>query len=128
MDSSHLVKANASAMREAAPANPLEFGPVVPQLQPWLPPQESALREYLRVLIKRKWTVFGVLATIFSLVAIASFKMTPIYEAVGRIAINRPIRIWSISKTPPTLRQTIPILPTWIPRSRSCKVTCSPCR
>jgi len=90
MDSSHLVKANASAMREAAPANPLEFGPVVPQLQPWLPPQESALREYLRVLIKRKWTVFGVLATIFSLVAIASFKMTPIYEAVGRIAINRP--------------------------------------
>src|SRR6202007_1200372 len=52
--------------------------------------QESALREYLRVLIKRKWTVFGVLATIFSLVAIASFKMTPIYEAVGRIAINRP--------------------------------------
>src|SRR5579864_1668208 len=90
MDSSHLVKANASAMREAAPANPLEFGPVVPQVQPWLPSQESALREYFRVLIKRKWTVLGVLATIFSLVAVASFKMTPIYEAVGRIAINRP--------------------------------------
>jgi polysaccharide biosynthesis transport protein len=90
MDPSHLVKANASAIREAAPASPLEFGPVVPQLQPWLPPQESALREYLRVLIKRKWTVLGVLAAIFSIVAIASFKMTPIYEAVGRIAINRP--------------------------------------
>jgi exopolysaccharide transport family protein len=90
MDSSHLVKANASAMREAAPTNPFEFGPSAPQLQPWLPPQESALREYLRVLIKRKWTVLGCLAAIFSIVAVASFKMTPIYEAVGRIAINRP--------------------------------------
>jgi succinoglycan biosynthesis transport protein ExoP len=90
MDSSHLVKANASAIREAAPTNPFEFGPSAPQLQPWLPPQESALREYLRVLIKRKWTVLGCLAAIFSIVAVASFKMTPIYEAVGRIAINRP--------------------------------------
>jgi polysaccharide biosynthesis transport protein len=90
MDSGHLVKANASAIREVAPANSFEFGPAAPPLQPWLPPQESALREYLRVLIKRKWTVLGCLATIFSLVAIASFKMTPIYEAVGRIAINRP--------------------------------------
>jgi uncharacterized protein involved in exopolysaccharide biosynthesis len=41
-------------------------------------------------LFKRKWTVIGYLLTIFSLVAIASFKMTPIYEAVGRIAINKP--------------------------------------
>jgi succinoglycan biosynthesis transport protein ExoP len=90
MDSSHLVKANASAMREAAPANPLEFGPMVPQLQPWLPPQESALREYVRVLIKRKWTVLACLAAIFSIGAIASFKMIPIYEAAGHIAINRP--------------------------------------
>jgi exopolysaccharide transport family protein len=90
MDSSHLVKANASTMREAAPANPLEFGPMVPQLQPWLPPQESALREYVRVLIKRKWTVLGCVAAIFSIGAIASFKMTPIYEAAGHIAINHP--------------------------------------
>ena len=46
--------------------------------------------EYFRVLIKRKWTVIGCLATIFTIVAIASFKMTPIYEAMGRIAINKP--------------------------------------
>jgi uncharacterized protein involved in exopolysaccharide biosynthesis len=66
------------------------LGPSGPPLQPWLLPQDSALREYLRVLIKRKWTVIGCLATIFSIVAIASFKMTPIYEAAGRIAINKP--------------------------------------
>src|SRR5215471_13985355 len=90
MDSSHLVKANASAIREVVPSTPLEFGSSGPHLQPWLPPQESALREYLRVLIKRKWTVIGCVAVIFSVVAIASLKMTPIYEASGSIAINRP--------------------------------------
>lgn len=90
MDSGHLVKASASALREVAPTNPLEYGGPGHPLQPWLPSHESALREYLRVLIKRKWTVIGCLATIFSVVAIASLKMTPIYEAVGRIAINKP--------------------------------------
>jgi polysaccharide biosynthesis transport protein len=90
MDSGHLVRGTASTIREIPPTSSFEFGPSGPPLQPWLPPQESALREYLRVLIKRKWTVIGCLATIFSIVAIASFKMTPIYEAAGRIAINKP--------------------------------------
>ncbi len=89
MDSGHLVRGTTSTIREVPPSSPFEFGPGVP-LQPWLPPQESALREYFRVLIKRKWTVVGCLAAIFTIVAIASFKMTPIYEAVGRIAINKP--------------------------------------
>ncbi len=87
MDSGHLVRGTTSTIREVPPAGSFEFGP---PLQPWLPSQESALREYFRVLIKRKWTVIGCLVTIFGLVAIASFKMTPIYEAVGRIAINKP--------------------------------------
>ena len=87
MDSGHLVRGTTSTIREVPPAGSFEFGP---PLQPWLPSQESALREYFRVLIKRKWIVIGCLVTIFSLVAIASFKMTPIYEAVGRIAINKP--------------------------------------
>ncbi len=90
MDSGHLVRGTTSTIREVPPANSFEFGPNGPLLQPWLPPQESALREYFRVLIKRKWTVVGCLITIFGIVAVASFKMTPIYEAVGRIAINKP--------------------------------------
>jgi exopolysaccharide transport family protein len=59
---------------------------VYPELQP----QESALGEYLRVLIKRKWTVLACLVSIFAVVAIASLKMTPIYEASGSIEINKP--------------------------------------
>jgi len=46
--------------------------------------------EYVRVLVKRKWTVLACLIIIFSLVAIASLKMTPVYEASGSIAINKP--------------------------------------
>jgi succinoglycan biosynthesis transport protein ExoP len=88
MDLGPLVRST-STIREVSPANSFEFGPP-PPVQAWLPPQESALREYLRVLIKRKWTVIGCLAAIFSVVAIASFKMTPIYEAKGTIAINKP--------------------------------------
>src|ERR1700722_17557703 len=61
-----------------------------PQVYPELLSQESALGEYVRVLIKRKWTVVACLVTIFSVVAIASLKMTPIYEASGSIAINKP--------------------------------------
>jgi polysaccharide biosynthesis transport protein len=54
-----------------------------------LPAQESTLREYMRVLIKRKWMVISVIVGIFLAVAIASLRQTPIYEAVGRIAVNK---------------------------------------
>jgi polysaccharide biosynthesis transport protein len=60
--------------------------PVYPQMAP----QESTAVEYLRILIKRKWIVLGCLLTIFAVVTIASLKMTPIYEASGTIAINKP--------------------------------------
>ena len=61
MDSGHLVRGTTSTIREVPPAGSFEFGP---PLQPWLPSQESALREYFRVLIKRKWIVIGCLVTI----------------------------------------------------------------
>jgi len=61
-----------------------------PRVYPELLSQESALGEYIRVLMKRKWTILACLVTIFSLVAIASLKMTPVYEASGSIAINKP--------------------------------------
>jgi len=90
MDSGPLVPANNPAIREIQPAS-ADFGrPISARVYPELPSQESALGEYIRVLIKRKWTVLACLATIFSVVAIASLKMTPIYEASGSIEINKP--------------------------------------
>jgi polysaccharide biosynthesis transport protein len=54
-----------------------------------LPSQDSTLREYIRVLIKRKWMVISVVAGIFMAVAVASLRQTPIYEAVGQIVVNK---------------------------------------
>jgi polysaccharide biosynthesis transport protein len=77
-------------IRELQPGEPAEFlRPIHSALYNVLPSQESTLREYMRVLIKRKWLVVAVAAGIFVSVAIASLRQTPIYEAVGRIAVNK---------------------------------------
>src|SRR3984885_14035383 len=91
MDSGPLVPANGSVVREMLPAAGMDLGrPGVPRIYPELPSQESTVGEYLRILSKRKWVVLACLFTIFSVVAIASLRMTPVYEAAGTIAINKP--------------------------------------
>jgi exopolysaccharide transport family protein len=76
--------------RELLPGEPAEFlRPVGSPLYNVLPSQESTLREYMRVLIKRKWMVIAVVAGIFIAAAVASLRQTPVYEAVGRIALNK---------------------------------------
>ena len=90
MDSGPLVQTNGQTIREVQPVYPVEFGrQMLTGTYPTLPPQDSALREYLRVLIKRKWTIIICFSGIFIAVAIASLKMTPIYEAGGSIAVNK---------------------------------------
>jgi polysaccharide biosynthesis transport protein len=90
MDSGPLVQANNPTVREIHPAG-ADFGRLIgPRIYPELLSQESVLGEYIRVLVKRKWTVVACLFSIFSVVAIASLKMTPVYEASGSIAINKP--------------------------------------
>jgi succinoglycan biosynthesis transport protein ExoP len=90
MDSGPLVQANNPTVREMQPAG-VDLGRQMgPRVYPELLPQESALGEYVRVLVKRKWTVLACLFIIFSVVAIASLKMTPVYEASGSIEINKP--------------------------------------
>jgi succinoglycan biosynthesis transport protein ExoP len=76
--------------RELLPSEPAEFlRPIHSALYNNLPSQDSTLREYLRVLIKRKWLVTAVIVGIFMSVAIASLRQTPVYDAVGRIAVNK---------------------------------------
>jgi len=90
MEPGPLVQANTPIVREMQPAS-VDLGKSVgPRVYPELLSQESALGEYVRVLVKRKWTVLTCLITIFSLVAIASLKMTPVYEASGSIEIDKP--------------------------------------
>jgi exopolysaccharide transport family protein len=84
------VPRNGGGSHELQPVVPAEFlKPVGSALYNVLPSQESALREYMRVLIKRKWMVISVVVGIFMVVAVASLRQTPIYEAVGQIVINK---------------------------------------
>ncbi len=76
--------------RELQPGEPAEFlRPITSALYNALPSQESTLREYMRVLIKRKYMVIAVATGIFMAVAVASLRETPVYDAVGRIAVNK---------------------------------------
>src|SRR5208283_5477455 len=90
MASGPLVPRNDDEMRELRPAEATELlKPLGSALYNVLPAQESNLREYLRVIIKRKWLVIASIVGIFAAVGIASLRQTPIYEAVGQIALNK---------------------------------------
>lgn len=80
---------NAMAMREVAPA-PLQLNRNLAQVQSAVATQDSILREYLRVLIKRIWVVIGTLLVVFGATLVATLRSTPIYDAVGSISINKP--------------------------------------
>src|ERR1039458_526273 len=91
MDSGSLIPASDPVVREIQPSQVLDLRkPTGPRLYPDLPSHESAISEPLRILRKRKWVILVCLATILSVVAIASLKMTPVYEAGGTIEINKP--------------------------------------
>ena len=91
MDSGPLAPVNNGTVREIQPSQFLDLGRPLPnRVYPELHSSESAAGEYLRILIKRKWIVAGCFAAIFCIIAIASLKTTPVYEASGTIAINKP--------------------------------------
>jgi polysaccharide biosynthesis transport protein len=91
MDSGPLAPLSNGTLREIQPSPVLDLGrSASSRFYPELPSAESAAGEYIRILFKRKWIVLGCFATIFSVVAIASLKTTPVYEASGTIAINKP--------------------------------------
>ena len=84
-----VFQANTPALREMPPA-PMQLTRNLAVIHPASASQDSILRDYLRVLIKRIWIVLGTLAIVFGATLIASLRATPIYDAVGSIAINKP--------------------------------------
>ncbi|MBV9573041.1 MAG: hypothetical protein JOY93_03230, partial [Acidobacteriales bacterium] len=73
---------NGHIVRELRPAIPGAFGAqLTPGFYPSPPTEDSILREYLRVLIKRKWIVITSVVLIFGVVLIATLRSTPIYDA-----------------------------------------------
>src|SRR5579884_3777078 len=51
--------------------------------------EDSPFQQYWRVLVKRRAVVLCSLVVILTLVTIATLKMTPVYQATGRIAVNK---------------------------------------
>jgi succinoglycan biosynthesis transport protein ExoP len=51
--------------------------------------EQIDLREYLRVILKRKWTVITLFVVIVVTVGIHSFTATPIYQATTRLVIEK---------------------------------------
>src|SRR5713101_185765 len=86
MEPSPILQPNSQVLREPVPA-PLRN---LAAIHPAMAAQDSILREYLRVLIKRAWVVGGTLALVFGATVVATLRSTPIYDAVGSIAINKP--------------------------------------
>jgi polysaccharide biosynthesis transport protein len=90
MDSGSLIPLNGQTLHEVHPRFPTEFSRGAASAgYPDIPHQDSLLREYMRVLIKSKWVVMGSVALVVAVVAISTLRSTPIYEAVGSIAINK---------------------------------------
>ena len=88
MEPSQVMQMGNQGLREMAPA--MQINRNLAAIHPSMATQDSILREYLRVLIKRKWIVVGTLVAIFGASLIATLRITPIYDAVGSIAINKP--------------------------------------
>jgi succinoglycan biosynthesis transport protein ExoP len=90
MDSGPLVPLNGQILRDLQPSFPNEFNRnAMPPGGYGVPSQDSLLREYVRVLIKSKWVVIASVLLVVGVVTISTLRTTPIYEAVGSIAINK---------------------------------------
>jgi succinoglycan biosynthesis transport protein ExoP len=89
MDSGSLIPANNHNLREVRSEFAMELNrPLAPVIH-GLAVQDSVLREYFRVLRKRLWVVVGCVAVIVSAITIATLRSTRIYEAAGKIVINK---------------------------------------
>jgi len=90
MGSGPVIPLNGQILREFPTSLPVDFNRQgALSAYSSIPVQDSLLREYSRVLIKRKWVVISSVVLIFGVVAIATLRSVPVYDAVGSIAINK---------------------------------------
>ena len=82
-----LPESGASSLPPARPAQTTlpstEFREQLPQAD-----DEIDLRDYLDVLIRRKWLIGAVMFAVFVTTFIVTLAMTPIYKATGRLEFN----------------------------------------
>src|SRR5579864_180765 len=76
--------------RENGSNGAIEVLPLPARLPVWnLSPHEPHLYDYLLILRKHQWLILSFMLTVVTIVAIATFRMQPVYVATTRIEIDR---------------------------------------
>jgi polysaccharide biosynthesis transport protein len=71
-------------------STPVEVLPASGRLPAWeLSPREPHLYDYLLILRKHQWLILSFMLAVVTIVAIATFRMQPVYIATARIEIDR---------------------------------------
>src|SRR5450755_4473793 len=67
------------------------LGPVeIDRLPAWeLSPREPHLYDYLLILRKHQWLILSFMLAVVTIVAIATFRMQPVYVATARVEIDK---------------------------------------
>lgn len=76
-----LARVEPSALDAARPLSTFSYAPNFQE--------ESSFRDYLRILKKHRGVIIASVVIMLALVTIATFRMTPLYEASARIAISK---------------------------------------
>ncbi len=78
------------ARENGAASGVIDVLPPSTRLPSWeLSPREPHLYDYLLVLRKHQWLIASFMLAVVTIVAIATFRMQPVYEATTRIEIDR---------------------------------------
>jgi succinoglycan biosynthesis transport protein ExoP len=76
--------------RENGSNGTVELLPVQSRLPAWeLSPREPHLYDYLLILRKHQWLILSFMLAVVTIVAIATFRMQPVYIATARIEMDR---------------------------------------
>jgi succinoglycan biosynthesis transport protein ExoP len=85
-----MAEENKIVPRENGSNGAIELLPVPTRFPAWeLSPREPHLYDYLLILRKHQWWILSFLLAVVTFVAIATFRMQPIYVATTRIEIDR---------------------------------------
>jgi len=85
-----MAEENKLVPRENGSNGAIDLLPVRSHLPVWeLSPREPHLYDYLLILRKHQWLILSFLLTVVTIVAIATFRMQPVYVATTRIELDR---------------------------------------
>ena len=81
---------NQLVSRENGSNGAVELIPISSRLPAWeLSPREPHLYDYLLILRKHQWLILSFMLAVVTIVAIATFRMQPVYIATARVEIDR---------------------------------------